>query len=116
MCLQGADELLLVLSDLGGDDGKDTFFVISEEGDDVVLDVQLAQVPQDEGLSIMQFALTADCICLHLLDLLVYSLEGVSSIGTFGCSPAIGHVCPMKWRSQSYAFINGLLYTSSTGF
>lgn len=116
MCLQGADESLLVLFDLGGDCGKDAFFVVSEEGDDVVLDVQLTQVAEDEGLPVVQFALAGDCISLHLLDLLVDLLEGVAGVSAFGCSLAIGHINSMEWGSQTNTFIYGLLYPRGTAF
>lgn len=116
MGLERAHQFFLVLADLGGDGGEHCFLVLSEEGDDVVLDLQLAQIPQDKGLAIVHLALAGHSVSLHLLDLLVYLLKIEISVSLFRCLLAICGVDAVEGEREGYSFFDCLLDLGHCGF
>lgn len=65
-----AHEYLLVLSDLAGDDGQHVFFVLFEEDSYLLLDLELAEIAQEEVLAVVHFVLTGKDVLLDFFDLL----------------------------------------------
>ncbi len=116
MGLQRAHQFFLVLPDFGGDGGEHCFLVLLEEGDDVVLDLQLAQIPQDKRLSIVHLALACHSVSLHLLDLLVYLLKIEIRVGLLSCFEPVCGVDAVEGQREGYSFFNCLLHLGNGGF
>lgn len=115
MLVHVADEYLLVFPDFAGDGGEHLFLVLPEEGGDLFLDFQLAEVAEEEVLAIVHLVLAGEHLLLDFLDLLADHLVGEVGERPAGQFVLVGVVDAEEGVDQLDPALDGLVDLLAAG-